>query len=126
MHTTIAPTMLEGSPKENVLPQTAVARINYRIHPRDTPADVIARARAAVGDLPVEIAWEDPPGAASPVSSTSSAGWRVLAAVAAESVDGASVAPSMVVAATDSRALTGGAEDVYRFQPVRLSIAERA
>lgn len=32
-HTTIAPTMLEGSPKENVLPQSANALINYRIAP---------------------------------------------------------------------------------------------
>ena len=31
LHTTIAPTMLRGSPKENVLPQDATAWINYRI-----------------------------------------------------------------------------------------------
>lgn len=37
LHTTIAPTMLEGSPKENVLPEAAIARINYRIAPGDTP-----------------------------------------------------------------------------------------
>jgi carboxypeptidase PM20D1 len=34
LHTTIAPTMLKGSPKENVLPQDATAWINYRIAPR--------------------------------------------------------------------------------------------
>ena len=33
LHTTIAPTMVQGSPKENVLPQEATARINYRIAP---------------------------------------------------------------------------------------------
>jgi carboxypeptidase PM20D1 len=124
LHTTIAPTMLEGSPKENVLPQTATARINYRIHPDDAPADVLARAKAAVGDLPVTLAWESPPNAPSPVSSTTSAGWRVLSAVARESAGGAPVAPGLVLAATDSRALSDVAEDVYRFQPVRLTLAE--
>ena len=57
LHTTIAPTMLKGSPKENVLPQDATAWINYRIAPGDTSATVMARAKAAVGDLPVTLAW---------------------------------------------------------------------
>lgn len=126
LHTTTAPTMLEGSPKENVLPQTATARINHRIHPDDTPDQVLARARTTVADLPVEVTWEAPPNAPSPVSSTESEGWRVLSAVAAASADGATVAPGLVVAATDSRALVGVAEDVYRFQPIRLSITETA
>jgi carboxypeptidase PM20D1 len=38
LHTTIAPTMLKGSPKENVLPQDATAWINYRIAPGDSSA----------------------------------------------------------------------------------------
>jgi carboxypeptidase PM20D1 len=45
LHTTIAPTMLKGSPKENVLPQDATAWINYRIAPGDSSAKVMARAR---------------------------------------------------------------------------------
>jgi carboxypeptidase PM20D1 len=45
LHTTIAPTMLKGSPKENVLPQDATAWINYRIAPGDTSATVMARPR---------------------------------------------------------------------------------
>jgi carboxypeptidase PM20D1 len=45
LHTTIAPTMLKGSPKENVLPQDATAWINYRIAPGDTSAKVMARPR---------------------------------------------------------------------------------
>src|SRR3546814_16163977 len=56
-HTTIAPTMLEGSPKENVLPQSATALINYRIAPWNSAADVMARATASVGDAPVELSW---------------------------------------------------------------------
>jgi carboxypeptidase PM20D1 len=123
LHTTIAPTMLKGSPKENVLPQDATAWINYRIEPGDTSADVMARAKAAVGDLPVALSWIKPPEEPSPVSSTRSEGWKVLAAVAGK-VTGAPVAPSLVTAGTDSRYLQGVAADVYRFQPMEFSLKD--
>ncbi|WP_296594956.1 M20 family peptidase [Phenylobacterium sp.] len=123
LHTTIAPTMLKGSPKENVLPQDATAWINYRIAPGDTSDTVMKRAKAAVGDLPVELAWNAAPNEPSPVSSTSSWSWRVLAATAG-AVSGAPVAPSLVTAGTDSRFLTPVAKDVYRFQPVEFSLKD--
>ncbi|MCC7267750.1 MAG: M20 family peptidase [Caulobacteraceae bacterium] len=125
LHTTIAPTMLKGSPKENVLPQDASAWINYRIAPGQSSTDVMARAKAAVGDLPVTLAWVTAPNEPSPVSSTSSEAWRTLAALAGE-VSGAPVAPGLVTAGTDSRFLAPVAEDVYRFQPVALSLKETA
>jgi len=123
MHTTIAPTMLKGSPKENVLPQDATAWINYRIAPGDTSTTVLARAKAAVGDLPVTLAWNATPNEPSPVSSTNSWGWKVLAATAGAVAD-APVAPSLVTAGTDSRFLTPVAKDVYRFQPLELSLKD--
>jgi carboxypeptidase PM20D1 len=123
LHTTIAPTMLKGSPKENVLPQDATAWINYRIAPGDSSAAVMARAKAATAGLPVTLSWAQAPGEPTPVSSTSSAGWKVIAAVA-EKVTGAPVAPSLVTAGTDSRNLAGVAEDVYRFEPMNLSLKD--
>lgn len=125
LHTTIAPTMLKGSPKENVLPQDATAWINYRITPGDTSATVMTRAKAAVGALPVALAWNAPPNEPSPVSSTSSWGWKVVAATASAVAD-APVAPSLVTAGTDSRFLTPVAKDVYRFQPLEMSLKETA
>ncbi|MEO8115326.1 MAG: M20 family peptidase [Phenylobacterium sp.] len=123
LHTTIAPTMLKGSPKENVLPQDATAWINYRLAPGDTSSAVMARAKAAVGALPVTLSWDRPPREATSVSSTTSDGWKVLAAVAGK-VSGAPVAPSLVTAGTDSRYLQGVAEGVYRFQPMSLSLKD--
>jgi len=123
LHTTIAPTMLKGSPKENVLPQDASAWINYRIAPGDTSAGVMRRARDAAGPLAVTFAWEKPPAEPSPVSSTTSDGWKTLAAVAAATT-GAPVAPSLVTAGTDSRYLQPVAKDVYRFQPMDFGLAD--
>jgi carboxypeptidase PM20D1 len=125
-HTTIAPTMLQGSPKENVLPQSATALINYRIAPWNTSADVMARAKAAVGMLPVTLDWVNPPREPSPVSSTKSQGWALIAAAASAQAPGAPVAPYLVVAGTDSRSFSGVSEDVYRFMPAHFTIKETA
>jgi carboxypeptidase PM20D1 len=123
LHTTIAPTMLRGSPKENVLPQDATAWINYRIAPGQTSAEVMERARAATSGLAVEMDWVNPPSEPSPVSSTSSRGWQWIAASAAAAGDWP-VAPGLVTATTDSRHLTGVSEDIYRFQPIVASVRE--
>lgn len=123
LHTTIAPTMLKGSPKENVLPQDATAWINYRIAPGDTSAGVMAKAKAAVGDLAVDLTWVKTPDEPSPVSSTNSLGWKTIAAVAGDLAK-APVAPGLVTAGTDSRYLAGVSQDVYRFQPMTFSLAD--
>jgi carboxypeptidase PM20D1 len=123
LHTTIAPTMLKGSPKENVLPQDATAWINYRIAPGDSSAKVMAQAKSAVGDLPVELSWTKTPDEPSRVSSTSSDAWKMLAGLAAVETQ-APVVPGLVTAGTDSRYLAPVATDVYRFQPLRLSVDE--
>lgn len=123
LHTTIAPTMLKGSPKENVLPQDATAWINYRIAPGDTADGVLAHTKAAVGDLPVDIAWNKAPDEPSPVSSTSSDGWKAIAALAGDMAK-APVAPGLVTAGTDSRYLQGVAKDVYRFQPMKFALKD--
>lgn len=123
LHTTIAPTMLKGSPKENVLPQDATAWINYRIIPGQTKDDVLAHARRVTRGLDLEFAWEGAANDPSPVSSTGSDGWKAIAALASD--DGRlPVAPGLVMAGTDSRYMVGVARDVYRFQPLEASVDE--
>jgi carboxypeptidase PM20D1 len=123
LHTTIAPTMLRGSPKENVLPQDATAWINYRIAPGTTAADVMQRARTATRAMKVDLAWEgtayDPP----PVSSIDSRAYRVLSALAAGD-DNLPVAPGLVTATTDSRYMTTLTDNIYRFAPIAASLDE--
>ncbi len=125
-HTTIAPTMLQGSPKENVLPQSANALINYRIAPWNRSGDVMARAKAAVGDLPVDLAWVGTPREPSRVSSTGSQGWKWVAAAARADAPDAVLSPILVVAGTDSRSMEGVSQDVYRFMPMHFSLEESA
>ena len=123
LHTTIAPTMLRGSPKENVLPQDATAWINYRIAPGLAADDVMQRALAATNGLGVKLAWEGPAYDPSPVSSSTSQAYRVMAELAAGD-ERTPVAPGLVTATTDSRHMAGLAQDIYRFQPIVASIGE--
>jgi len=123
LHTTMAPTMLVGSPKTNVLATEASAWINYRIAPTDSVAAVERRARSAVAGLPVKLSLDGPFRKPSKVSSSTSAGFRQISD-AARRTFGAVTAPAPVIAATESRAFDGIADNVYRFQPLELSIAE--
>ncbi len=124
LHTTIAPTMLQGSPKENVLPQSAFGLINYRIAPWNTSKAVWDSAHLAVGKIPVTFSWDGAPREASPVSSTTSEGWKLVRAAAEGEAPTAPVAPYLVVAGTDSGKLTKVSEDVYRFAPIMLRSTE--
>lgn len=125
-HTTIAPTMLEGSPKENVLPQSANALINYRIAPWNQSSDVMQRAKSAVGKLPVELSWVKEPREPSKVSSTTSAGWKMIRATIEAESPQTKIAPFLVVAGTDSRNFQGISDDVYRFMPVQFKLSDTA
>lgn len=125
LHTTIAPTMLQGSPKENVLPQSAEGLINYRIAPWDNSAKVLDRARAATKDLPVKVDFtERGPREPTPVSSSTSLGWQLIVASARAGHPGLVAAPYLVVAGTDSRSMTPVSDDVYRFAAISLATSE--
>ncbi len=124
-HTTIAPTMLGGSPKENVLPQSAYGLINYRIAPWDSSAKVLERARASVKGMPVTVDFTGlKPREPTPVSSSTSPGWNLIAAAALADRPGTPVSPYLVVAGTDSRSMAGVSDDVYRFQAIALDTGE--
>lgn len=116
LRTTTAPTMIEGGVKANVLPQTASAIVNYRIHPRDSVADVKLRAETLIKDDRVEVTalgGVEP----SPQSSPSSTGYQMISAATADIFGAAPVAPFLTLQGTDSRHYVGAADDNYRFTP---------
>jgi carboxypeptidase PM20D1 len=128
IRTTTAPTMLEGGPKENVLPARARAVVNFRIRPGDSVAGVLAHVQATVADarvkaVPLPSAMRSEP---SPESSIESSAFQTLARTIREVFPDALVVPSLVLGATDARhyaTLAPGA--VYRFIPVRMRPEDR-
>jgi carboxypeptidase PM20D1 len=117
IRTTTAVTMLQGSPKQNVLPQRSTAVANFRIRPGDTSEDVMRHVRRAVDDPRVELAFTRPPREPSPVSPVQGAAFELLARSVAESFPDALVAPALVVGGTDARHYTVVSDAVYRFRP---------
>ncbi len=122
VRTTTAPTMLNGSIKDNVLPQRASAVVNFRIHPNDTSAavlDHVKKVTAGIEGLTIKPYGDGIASEPSPVSSTTSPAYRVLEAVAREAGGGKlPVAPALVIGGTDARSASVISKDaVYRFQP---------
>jgi carboxypeptidase PM20D1 len=118
LHTTIAPTMISGGVKDNVLPPEARATINFRLHPRDTIAGVIEHVRRAIDDPKVDVvALNETQEEASKVSDTDGEAYKFLVAQIENSFGGIPVAPDMTTGATDSRHYQPIADAVFRLDP---------
>lgn len=121
LRTTTAPTMFEGSIKDNVLPICARAVVNFRVFPGETSESVTERIRGIIDDSRVQVETfgsfvEDP----SPISSTEVSAFQILQSTIRQVFPDAVVAPYLLVGATDSRYYRRLTENVYRFQPLRL------
>lgn len=122
LHTTMAPTLLAGSSRENVLATEASAWINLRIAPGDTVEGVMRHLQESVQDLPVTLELVGEARDPSVISRVDDAAYRMVAG-AARAVFGIPVAPAPVIAATDSRSMGRVSASIYRFQPVLLPVA---
>lgn len=120
IRTTTAPTMLQGSPKENILAREARATINFRILPGDSIESVMQHVRKVVDDQRITIkkgnAFEP-----SPVSSSTSQAYTILAKTINSVFSEAIPVPFLVLGGTDARHFTSVSRNVYRFLPVQLS-----
>ena len=117
IRTTTAPTILTAGIKTNVIPPTATASVNFRLHPRDTPESVRDHVIAAIDDERVDVTMQDAHRImASDVSSTDSEGYQLIERVARQFFGDIAVAPGLTVGGTDSKHYSKVADDSYRFQ----------
>jgi carboxypeptidase PM20D1 len=122
MRTTTAPTMLSASVKENVLPIEAIARVNFRLHPRDTVETVHAHVNEAVGNEYIEVrVGATAGGPASAVSSWTAQGYTDISRSIREIYGDAIITPGLMVAGSDTKHYGRIADDSYRFNPVAIS-----
>jgi len=126
LHTTIAPTLISGGVKDNVLPPEARAVINFRLHPRDTIEGVIDHVRKALDDPKVDvIALNETMNDASKVADTHGESYRFLAAQIQKSF-GIPVAPDTTTGATDSHHYLPISDAVFRFDPFHFGPGDLA
>jgi carboxypeptidase PM20D1 len=119
IRTTTAPTMLQASPKENVLAREALATINFRLLPGDTVDDVLKHISNVVDDQRVSVKKLYGTEAA-PVSSTSSTAYKMIAETVSQVFPETISAPLLVLGGTDARHYTSVSSNVYRFLPVAI------
>jgi carboxypeptidase PM20D1 len=123
LRTTTAPTMLAAGIKTNVIPPTATATVNFRLHPRDTVEGVTRHVISAIEDERVEVKIR--PGGlsalASRVSSRDSGAYKMIAKVARQTYGDLVVVPGLTGGGTDSKHYGRVADDSYRFQFMMVS-----
>jgi len=120
LRTTTAPTMLSGSVKTNVLPIEAIATVNFRVHPRDTPESVQAYVESIVADEQISVRTRGGRGA-SDVSSWEADGFDLIGRSLREVYGDVAVTPGLMIAGSDSRHYGQVADDAYRFNPFELT-----
>jgi len=116
LRTTTAPTVLQAGVKENVLPSSARALVNFRILPGDSVESVVEHVRQVVHDSrikvqPLEETMSNPSG----VTSVDGEPFQLLARTIRQVVPEAVVTPWLVVGATDSRHYARLTPNVLRF-----------
>jgi acetylornithine deacetylase/succinyl-diaminopimelate desuccinylase-like protein len=123
--TTMAPTMLGGSPARNVMPARAWVELDCRVLPDATPDEVLAAVRGVLGDdLRYELDLPEAmvPGSASPTDGPLP---TAVAAVLADLDPGLEVVPILCTGYTDSSFLRfAGGTSAYGFSPFRSTPAE--
>jgi carboxypeptidase PM20D1 len=124
VRTTLAPTLIQGGIKQNVLPASAQAVVNLRILPGETVESAVKRVRKVIADSAVQVSivgeGEDP----SPLSPSDGPAFKALAGAIRQIYPSAIVAPFLVVGATDARHYTNLTPNVYRFAPLPLTPAD--
>ena len=105
VRTTTALTMMNAGVKENVVPQRAEARVNFRLLPDATPEMVVAHITDVVDDPEISIRyerWDNRPGVADHEGEGYMAISEAVEAVYPEAV----IVPSMLVATVSYTHLT--------------------
>lgn len=125
VRTTTAVTIFQAGTKDNVLPRSARAVVNFRILPGDSIAGVIEHVKRAIDDdrVNVKIAGRfsaEP----SPISPADSESFRTLERTIRRIAPDAIVAPYLVVVVTDARHYGNLSRNVFRFLPLRLTSAD--
>ena len=116
LRTTTAPTVFQAGVKENVLPSSARALVNFRILPGDSVGSVLAHVRAVVNDSRITVApYQTSVAEPSPVTSVDGEPFQLLARTIRQTIPGVVVTPWLVVAGTDSRHYTTLTPNVLRF-----------
>jgi acetylornithine deacetylase/succinyl-diaminopimelate desuccinylase-like protein len=114
---TIAPVIIQGGFRSNVIPGSASAMVNLRLIPGSDLNAFLATLRKVVGDTTIEIKASVPVYAQTAPSSENTDLYRALVAAAHAQFPGAEVTPYLFQAGTDAGAWRSRGVPVYGIYP---------
>ncbi|MFT5691610.1 MAG: carboxypeptidase PM20D1 [Oceanicoccus sp.] len=120
LRTTTAPTLLSAGIKDNILPGTAMATVNFRLHPRDTLEGVIDAVTTIINDDRIEIQRRGTGSLPSKVSSTDGMGYEIIAKVSRQMFGPLITIPGITGGGTNSSHYETVADDSYRINLLSL------
>ncbi len=121
IRTTAVATVIKGGEKENAIPSGVQAKINFRLLPGDNSEEIIQKVKNIINDNRVEVTVIGKTEEPSTISSVESEGFKMLRNSIEKIFPDAIVAPSLLIAQTDSRHFRKVTENIYRFIPVRMN-----
>ena len=123
MHTTIAVTMFNAGIKDNVLPPSATAVVNFRPMPGDTPEVIIAHVKKAINDDRITIRDISASTPATNVANADGKGYKLLEKTVRQTWgNDLIVSPFFVIGGSDSKHFQARpfAPDVYTITGIQL------
>jgi acetylornithine deacetylase/succinyl-diaminopimelate desuccinylase-like protein len=114
-HTTIAPTVVHGGAKLNIIPDTVEIELDIRTLPGDGPHEVRDMIRTAVGDLADDVEIVFGVGHPATVSSMDTPLWDTLSRVTKRFYADSSIIPMLMIGATDARFFRDAGSVAYGF-----------
>jgi len=121
VRTTTAPTIFKSGIKDNILPTSASATLNFRILPGETVENILSHIKNVIDDERIIISTLDFNSNPSPVSSTESNGFKTINKAIKQIYPDVLISASLVNGATDSRHYAVISDDVYRFLPLTIT-----
>jgi carboxypeptidase PM20D1 len=126
IRTTTALTMFQSGTKENVLPSTARAVVNFRLLPGDSAEAVLRHVEATIADDGVEVRILGEAKEASDAAPVGTPAFTAVAETSRRVFPGTLASPYLTVGGTDASHYTGLTANVFRYLPVRLTARDTA
>jgi len=121
LRNSIAPTILQGGIRSNVVPSEARATLNIRLLPGESVHELVGELRKLVDDPQIRFEIGQPSRMPAPPSETDTDLYRTIERISAEMFPGAVVAPFLSTGATDSAQLRARNVQAYGVMPFPLT-----
>jgi carboxypeptidase PM20D1 len=113
-------TMFNSGIKENVVPQTAEAKVNFRLLPSMSVEQLITEVNAIINDSDIVItstAWKTPP----PIADKNHSGFKKIEQSVLSVLPNAIVVPGLMTASSDTPHYANLTDNIYRFHAYTIN-----